>query len=270
MLGLLDPHRVRTNVQLFVDFAEPEAGRQKDLRLRYFACLNKLQRRSFRIPKGYNGPSLDFDILDPVNLPTVQHFLKKNIVAQEDSFSENEQAVIREKSRTAFELLQRYDAGVFEAISLLVARLLCAKKSGLGGGSFGDSLGVVWFDPDPSWESVDYAETLLHEATHQSVFVSDMVRRLFVLEPRELTHENALVTSAILQAPRPYDLAFHSACVAAALVDFYEKTEMPERSRKFAEPLKLTVAQLRSKGDFLTRPGLVILRQLERCVHAIT
>ena len=151
-----------------------------------------------------------------------------------------------------------------------MACLLCAKKSGLGGGSFGDSLGVVWFDPDPFWESVDYAETILHEATHQSLFLSDMVRRLFVFEPRELTGEDALVTSAILQTPRPYDLAFHSACVAAALVDFYLRTEMPDRSRKFVEPLKHTVAELRRKGHFLTRPGLVILHQLERCVHAIT
>lgn len=100
------------------------------------------------------------------------------MVAEENAFSEDEQADIRKKSRAAFELLRRYDERVVEAISLLVACFLCAKKSGLGGGGFGDSLGVVWFDPSPSWESADYAETILHEATHQSVFLSDMVRRL--------------------------------------------------------------------------------------------
>ena len=223
-------------------------------------------KASSRFPRVSAAPFFDFDIFQPVNLATVRRFLKTNVVAEGNAFAEDEQADIRKKSRAAFELLRRYDERVVEAIGLLIACFLCAKKSGSGGGSFGDSLGVVWFDPPPSWESADYAETILHEATHQSVFLADMVRRLFVREPREMTTENALVISAIRRAKRPYDLAFHSACVGAVLADFFIRTEMPERSRKLVEPLRLTVAELRGKSDFLTQPGLVTLHQLERCV----
>ena len=197
MLGLLDPHEVRANIRLFVNFAVPDPGQPHDLRRGYFTGLNTLQQSCFKIPEDHGGPFVDFDIFDPVHLPAVQHFLKKEVVTEEDGFSPDEQAVIRGKSRTAFELLRRYDARVVETIRLLVARFLCARKSGLGGGSFGDSLGIVWFDPSPAWESVDYAETILHEATHQSVFLSDMVRRLFVLDPCELTSESALAGLAL-------------------------------------------------------------------------
>ena len=87
MLDLLDPDEVRANIGLFVDFARPDSGRQEDLRASYFACLNKVQERCFRIPEDHSGPFLDFDIFQPVNLPTAQYFLKKNVVAETSAAS---------------------------------------------------------------------------------------------------------------------------------------------------------------------------------------
>lgn len=265
MLTVLDPDEVRGSAHLLVEFVKPESARP-ELSAGYFAALNRVQPRPFRTSADGGGPFFDFEVLHPVNLPIVRHFLKVDRVTEEHAFSEDEQAEIREEARAGFELLERYDPRVVEAIDLLVGCFLCARESGVGGGSFGDSLGVVWFDPSPSWDAVDYAETILHEATHQGVFLRDMVRRLFVREPREMTGQDALVLSAVLKTRRPYDLAFHSACVAAALADFFAKAATPERSRKFLEPLKPTVAELRSKDHLLTDAGLALLGELERCV----
>ncbi len=269
MLDLLDPDEIRRNIRLFVDVVRPDPQRQEVPRALYFAALNDVQPRPFRLPGKDRDPHLDFEALHPVNRPIAQQFLRTDEVSEEHLFSREEQTEIRAGTRAAFDLLNRHQERVVEAIRLLVACLLCVKQSGAGGGSFGDSLGVVWFDPSPSWEPADYAETVLHEATHQGVFLCDMVQRLFVREPGEMSSDDALVISAIRAARRPYDLAFHSACVAAALADFHARTGRRERSRELLQALRPTADELRNKSGFLTQAGLAILEELEQSARPL-
>ena len=82
-----------------------------------------------------------------------------------------------------------------------------------GGGSSPKAIGVVWANPKPEFEAEDTAELLVHELTHQLVFLDHMVHRHF--EPGV---ELGLSPSAIRATPRRSDLVFHSVVVGAEIL----------------------------------------------------
>jgi len=103
-----------------------------------------------------------------------------------------------------------------ELCDLLVTDILCWPSVELSGGSAADLLGIVWIVPSSKLTSLDIAEFVIHEMVHMNLTLADMTVGLFTRAPG--SHFKA--HSAVLGRRRPHDLAFHSACVAVALIYF--------------------------------------------------
>ena len=99
---------------------------------------------------------------------------------------------------------------------LLITDILCWPSVKLRGGSAGNLPGIAWLVPSSHLTSTDIAEFLVHEMVHLNLHLADMTFGLFTRAPGSYFKAH----SAVLGRYRPYYHAFHSACVAVAIIYF--------------------------------------------------
>ncbi len=113
-------------------------------------------------------------------------------------------------------LLRLHHPPLRHLCDLLITDLLCWPSVKARGGSAGNLLGVVWIVPSGKLTSVDLAELVVHEMVHLNISLADITLGLFSRAPGSEFKAH----SAVLGRPRPHYFAFHSACVAVALIYF--------------------------------------------------
>ena len=157
------------------------------LRKDYFDSLNEIQRYKFY----FNAKSEEIlfvnDIKDLVIQPTFRHLLDIAELNHENYFSQIETNSIKNNVATSFKLIDKYYAGLTKSILRLVACFLLVKQNEAAGGSSPTSLGAVLLNPSETWQEVDYADTILHESVHQSVYLDDMVNEIYAKSYVEMT-----------------------------------------------------------------------------------
>jgi hypothetical protein len=104
-------------------------------------------------------------------------------------------------------------------VDLLVTDVVVLDSDRNGGGSASHIPGLVCISPGPNWRMVDFAESIVHEATHLNLFVADMMHGIYTLPTSALAESKYRVLSAVkIGELRPLDKAFHSAAVAVPLM----------------------------------------------------
>ncbi len=159
----------------------------------------------------------------------------------------------------ALELLRVELPAYYDLIFELVAELLFARKDRVGGASFGSMLGMVWVSPRMAWSPNDFAEVLIHETTHQALFLREAVIGLYCVPRSELSSTDLLVTSSIRRTERPYDASLHAAVVAASLIDFHHTLGRTAVAEELRRPLLESAAQLEAKSYVLSKSGREVL-----------
>jgi hypothetical protein len=132
------------------------------------------------------------------------------------SYSDESRTVAIKHAQHGLLFLRLQHPPLSELCDLLVTDIICWPSVGLGGGSAANLLGIVWIVPCDGLTSLDIAEIVIHEMVHMNLTLADMTVGLFTRAPG--SHFKA--HSAVLGRRRPHDLAFHSACVAVALIYF--------------------------------------------------
>jgi hypothetical protein len=99
---------------------------------------------------------------------------------------------------------------------LLITDILVWPSVKAGGGSSANLLGIVWLMPSANLTSLDIAESVVHEMIHLNLHLADMTFGLYTHAPGSYFEAH----SAVLGRRRPYHHAFHSACVAVAVIYF--------------------------------------------------
>jgi hypothetical protein len=248
-----------------------------DLRMRYFTALNRL--RNIQVPFVPNSldPFLAFDLDRP---ETRQLLLQFFATPDElgDCFSvEDQRDAIINKLDAALHLLDEYSENIAGCLRLLFGcLLLVGKRNFAGGASLGGAYtGVVWISLAPEWDPTVFAESMLHESVHQALFLEEIVNGLFADDLiAEMATERGLVASAVwpynseYKARRPYDRAFHAACVGAVLSDFYQYLALADKALQFSQPLGVTTRELREKAEFLLPRGNEILSEVSEWVQS--
>jgi hypothetical protein len=268
MLPLLQRDYVDYNVDmvgLYALGARPEPGARFD---DYRLALLRLKGRPFLFGAESPGFLLQFDVENPVareNLALL--FDERRPADGADVSCAGEADGITRRVREAEGLLEAYSSSAAGVLKLLIGSILFARLpvDDVLGSSHGSLLGTIWINPQDGWERADYAEMILHEGVHQSLFLDEMVNTLFVLSAREMENEGCLVPSPSLGRPRAFDLAFHSAVVVTALADFYAALALPKPRRLEANLARLpeTLDGLRRRSNLLTHHGKGLLGLLE-------
>ncbi len=99
---------------------------------------------------------------------------------------------------------------------LIVNRLFCARLANNLGGSTHRSIGAVWINLPEATPLLDRVEFLMHELTHNLLFVDDRCHGHFASAAAFSLREGG-ATSAIRRTARPLYCVFHSLIVAVEI-----------------------------------------------------
>jgi hypothetical protein len=122
---------------------------------------------------------------------------------------------------------------------------------------------LVALSPRPAWTVHDFAQSLVHEATHLDLFVGDMVNGLFTMPVRDLAADRYRVLSAVKFGQfRPLDRAFRSAVVAVPPRWMQHRRGETELVDKFTGSLRGCCDGLNNKRELFTPYGRLLVHQL--------
>lgn len=133
-------------------------------------------------------------------------------------FNANEQREIIKKTDAALELIKETMPDLHRAINQMVGCIAFYKAEDRAhiSGSMTSAIGIIWFDPSATveWTIPFYAEQIVHEYIHTSLYVAELVHGMFS-DHRKLP--GAKVMSSIRLEKRDYDKSFHACYVSTGL-----------------------------------------------------
>jgi hypothetical protein len=137
-------------------------------------------------------------------------------------------------------LLRQLHPGLRELCDLLITDILVWPSVQAGGGSASNLLGVAWLVPSGNLTSFDVAESVVHEMVHLNLHLADMTFGLYTRAPGSDFEAH----SAVLGRRRPYHHAFHSACVAVAMIYFRMLVGLPGEITPLRASLRRCTSEL--------------------------
>lgn len=208
------------------------------------------------------GVSVTFEDGRWAKLLAERHIFDNIFVGVKDT-DEGEQDRRAEFVYASLEHLRDAHPDLARIVDLLVTDVVVLNAQSIGGGSASHLPGLVCMSPGPGWTLDDYAETVVHEATHLALFVLDMVYRLYTRPTSELDAEECFVVSAVkVGVPRPLDKALHSAVVAVPLMYMQHIRGETALVDAFAKSLLECATGLAEKAKYFTRYGLETVQEL--------
>lgn len=161
-----------------------------------------------RLLAAFIEPPTENDIL-PAITPEV---VARTIDARDPEFVARTRAATVAAAQRLYDL----DPGRGAVFGLVIGRLFCARVPHNLGGSTHRSVGAVWVNLPESTPALDRVEFLMHELTHNLLFVDDRAHGHFA-SPAAFSVREGGATSAIRRTPRPLYCVFHSLLVAVEI-----------------------------------------------------
>lgn len=124
--------------------------------------------------------------------------------------------------KKALDVLKSIDEDFYYIFDLAITTLFYARSSSQGGGSVSGAVGTIWCSHRKNWSTHDIIELLVHELTHNLIFL-DELKYGHYLNIDKMVEEKNYAMSSILNMKRPLDKAFHSLIVAIELLEFRKK-----------------------------------------------
>ena len=227
----------------------------------YISSLNAVQNTSLvcqaQLAISFDNPQL----LDELCREGLITFSSQHL------FAPSEQAYIAGRIGDALSLIKAVDEDLHDAIHDMISTIACVRRAGCSG-TVSSMIGLLWLNPDASWTVLDFAENIVHEFIHNTIFLADLVQKIFVTPPW-YAPQDALVISAIKQYPRTVNIAFHSLFVAIGLAIFMNKAKQSTRALELSSGLVETSDGLKEKAAvYLSAFGSRMLDQVDLKQHA--
>ena len=117
---------------------------------------------------------------------------------------------------------------LYDLLNIAIHTLFYSRSFHSGGGSVSSLPGTIWCSNRISWSLQDCVEFLVHELTHNLLFLDERVNQHYKDLNKIINPENYAISS-ILNKKRPLDKVFHSLVVAYEIIsyrkEFGEKLE---------------------------------------------
>ncbi|AOK13787.1 hypothetical protein WK31_26055 [Burkholderia vietnamiensis] len=130
-------------------------------------------------------------------------------------------------------LLRELSPALSELFDLAIHTIYYNRSIHSGGGSISSLPGVIWLANRKPWSVIDLTEVLVHEFTHNLIFLDERTHGHYA-QHTALANADNFALSAILKRVRPLDKAFHSLLVAHELLVF--RTRIQENATPMAHP----------------------------------
>lgn len=198
-------------------------GSKKDLKIAYKDFLKKAQ------PQVPQNDSTDMSFLHKFD--EISELLK---LFEEDSLLDDFEEIFdnpdnmaqtfpHQRIRETYKQMREVIPDFFELMSLVINTIFSAPSALAGGGSTSAAIGCIWVNLRSHWESQDIFEFLIHETTHNLVFLDELCYRHYK-DYSQLAIIDNYSWSAILNKLRPMDKVFHSIIVSTEVLLFREET----------------------------------------------
>lgn len=159
-------------------------------------------------------------LAEAFNIESKLNDLKQQSLIEDFNFAHAELATRMFAKTLSF--LESSAPEIFTLISLVFNYCFFAHSSKASGGSTSGGMGILWLNPKPSWTIQDYAELLVHELTHQLLFVDERRHRHYV-NYSEIGNPANFAYSTILNRSRPLDKVIHSYFVGSNIIQYRAK-----------------------------------------------
>ncbi len=247
-LSVLNKENIEANIDEFLAhfyenrILDPEVKREN-----YLAALNKLQNNAIPTSKEYITieENSNHDIL---------HYLSTEKTA--DLYSLKDNLEIKEKINKALDLLKHLNPNLYTLIYKLVGTIIFSKSGDFSSATAPTHLGIIFLNPNESWEIVDYAESIYHEFIHLSIFLEDMIHNLF-------NSNEVQVKSVIRGVHRPLDKSFHAAIVSIGIMHLYYMTGDVKKQFQYMGELNDAVNELTQVDTYLDNKGKELLENMK-------
>jgi hypothetical protein len=165
----------------------------------------------------------------------------------------------------AMEYIRVLNVDLGRVVDLLITDVVVLNSDRTGGGSASHLPGLVCISPGEKWSMIDFAESIMHEATHLNLFVADMVHSLYRLGTSTLAEDQYRVLSAVKVGElRPLDKAFHSAVVAIPLMYMQHLRGATTLIDQFTLSLLECSTGLLGKREAFTEYGWLLVNELHQ------
>lgn len=161
------------------------------------------------------------------------------------------------------EIVRRECHGHYKDIVNFVRYIVLTRNASFRGSSSTYHYGMVYFCPERSWTEIDWAEELIHEASHQVLECVAFEDKLFDNDELALT---PMFEAPIRKDLRPAFGVFHALFVVARIKQFYDSLEdkgaLEFGKKEYVEGLTaraLKTIEPMSALSFITRTGKEIL-----------
>lgn len=122
-----------------------------------------------------------------------------------------------EKIRTAKIFLDESTPELSYLLESVIRAVVLIPTSDFASQSRSSNLGKIYFGCHNNFDWYDFVELLVHELTHNLLFLDECLYGHFKVHPSQLLSP-VLVKSAIRTTDRPFEASFHSAVVGAELL----------------------------------------------------
>ena len=114
-----------------------------------------------------------------------------------------------------------YSPAYAEIFRTVVTNIIILPSTIARAGSTSRAIGVIWANPKLGYTMSDLMEILLHEFTHQTMFLDELRHGHYSY--RAIADRSTWAKSAILNVERPLDKVLHSVVVAAEVLLFRQQ-----------------------------------------------
>lgn len=236
------------------------------LKQSFFETLNDYQKIEL---KNFDSRKVEF----LYNERLVFDFLQKaESISKELSYEDTVLARPQDyykKIEEGIEYIKSSSEDLYLAITSLISNINVCGIPGKDGGSVSNGIGLIFMCPRPGWSSLYIGEMIVHEFTHNVLFLEDLANEIFP-DYELLKSESGMAVSAIRMEKREFDKTYHSAVVAASLVKFYQSIDRPDLAEPFIVPTERAIMELDEAYDrvlnvenkqIITQRGVEILNQ---------
>jgi hypothetical protein len=237
-----------------------------DLKNRYLEALSKVQpmvQRSLEAKaKVLEDESRERHLMSFYVIDSVLNDKDQKTIFQGDPASAEVRNQRRLRLHRAIEQLRTNKTEYAVLFDLIVSDIISPDSRRAGGGTTSAAISVIWANVRDKWTDADLLELLIHEHTHNLMFIDELCHGHYhdydIMANREY-----YAKSAILSEKRPLDKALHSLVVASEVClarenDVYLKQSVPV--------LHPTSAKLRDQALACVDS----IKEIDRATHVLT
>jgi hypothetical protein len=257
--------RVLENMRLVAQHSQASvADDPGSVRVAFFETTNEVLPWRFNYQREPATPLCSFGDEPDFPFDTLQHLMLLDELPAGWRYDPDERTAQVEGVQAGRQVLADITPETLATLDLMIGELIFGKAPLKSGGSIGDVIGAIWLGPKEPWSAQRYAEGLAHELVHQILFLEDMTHTIFAHSLDEMSEETGLISSAILQRPRSFDKAYHSALVSLVVIQLARAMGVAgERFDGLMAPTRTTIDEMLAKPQYMTDNGRRVLDEID-------